>query len=66
MSRFVQIQVPHVEGPVFALDEEGRVWRTAGLHDGRLAWIELPTDQRITDASLVDGRAVRRATPAAS
>lgn len=61
MSRFVQIQVPHVEGPIFALDEEGRLWQSAGVHDGRLAWIELPTDQRFTDASLLDGRVVKSA-----
>jgi hypothetical protein len=65
MSPFVQIAVPHVDGPIFALDDEGRVWQTAGVHDGRLAWIELPTDQRITDASLLDGRIVKRTAPAA-
>lgn len=34
MSRFVQIAVPHVGGSIFALDEDGRLWQSAGVHDG--------------------------------
>lgn len=60
MSPFVQIAVLP-SGSIVGLCADGRLYQTAGLHDGRLAWVQMPTDQRFASAPMLDGQVVRQA-----
>jgi len=57
VTPFVQIAV-HPDGRLIALAEDGTLWQSAADGAG-LVWVEMPTDRRVTDAALLDGRVVR-------